>query len=607
MSRFRLVFASGLSAAALVTGGLASSAVTASALAGPGDDAACPAAFPADELGLGDEVTGLTTAGSYRRGGVEHDSTVDPEEFNGFYRGTLSDPSGDLFVFELEGSRITNPDGTVDAGIWAGMSGSPVYAADGRLIGAVSYSFSGMAGSTFAGVTPADQLYDLIDGGAPAPAQIKLSASEQRQLVRHGLPAGAAERGLRKLAPEVTLSGVKGANRASLNRIAERFGMAAPNLTGGAAGADEELAIVPGSNFAVADSYGTISLFGVGTTTAVCGDTAIAFGHPANWAPSTESVHGATTTIIQGDGAGSYKMANLAAPVGTLVGDHLAGIVGQLGVVPATTTVTSTTTGPKPQQSTSHVPNPDALGYVVANQTYLDTLLTLDQDAGGSVDLEWQITYQREDGSTGVFTRSNKYAADAWLSEFVTSDVGSDVDTIVNNPFEDVTVTDVTVTEAASPDFRMLKLRTVEMRQGGKWVQLRRDGKAPLKPGTTMKLRLNLAPSDRTSKASPVSKVVSFNIPRRATKSGELSIAAHGVSFDDFFFDEFYPEEASPKSFAALLASLRAQPGQDDVTITLAHAIKGKKKARTVTQTWQAPEVTTGSFDARLKEQRRRR
>ncbi|KRF12454.1 hypothetical protein ASG90_15945 [Nocardioides sp. Soil797] len=603
MSRARLVLASGLGAAALVTGGLASGAVTASALAEPGDSATCPAAFPADELTLGDGVTGLTTAGSYRRDGVEHDSTTVPEGFTGIYRGSIDDPGGDLLVFELEGSRITHSDGSVDAGIWAGMSGSPVFAADGRLIGAVSYSFTGLLGSTFAGVTPADQLYDLLDDGAPAaPARIKLSSKEQQQLVRGGLPATAAERGLRQLTPEVTLSGVKGAKQVSLNRIAERFGMAAPSLTGGTSGPAEEVPIVPGSNFAAADSFGTISLFGVGTTTAVCDDRAIAFGHPANWAPSTESVHGATTTIIQGDGAGSYKMANLAAPVGTLVSDHLAGIVGQLGEIPATATVSSTTTGPKPRQSLSHVPNPAALGYVVANQTYLDTLLTLDQDAGGSVSLSWKITYQRADGSTHVFTRSNEYAADSWLSEVVTADVGADVDAIVNNPFEPVVVTDVEVTEDASREFRMLKLGKVELRQGKKWLKLQRNGKAPLKPGTTMKLRINLVPSSGASTASAVSKVVSVKIPKKATRTGHLAIVGNGVSFDDFYFDEYYPEENAAKSLPALLARLQAQPGQDDVTIQLMHAVKGKKKPRVVTQTWQAPDVTTGSFDVRLKQ-----
>lgn len=304
MSRIRLACASGLGVTALVVGGLASAAVTSTAHADPGDSAACPEAFPAADLTLGQQVTGLTTAGSYQRDGVEHDSTVTPEEFTGTYRGTIDDPTGDLYVFELSGSRVTHPDGSVDAGIWAGMSGSPVYAEDGRLIGSVSYSFSGTLGSVYAGITPADQLYDLlddVDAAAATPARIKLSEKEQTRLVKQGVPARAAQQGLRRLVPETTIAGMRAARPAALKRIANRFDRSAPALVGGTAAQDEEIPITPGSNFANADSYGTVALYGVGTTTAVCGDLALAYGHPANWAPYTETVHGAETTFIQND------------------------------------------------------------------------------------------------------------------------------------------------------------------------------------------------------------------------------------------------------------------------------------------------------------------
>jgi hypothetical protein len=40
------------------------------------------------------------------------------------------------------------------------MSGSPVYAADGRLIGAVAYGLAGA--STIAGITPAADMYTQV-------------------------------------------------------------------------------------------------------------------------------------------------------------------------------------------------------------------------------------------------------------------------------------------------------------------------------------------------------------------------------------------------------------------------------------------------------------
>lgn len=617
MSRIHRACAGGVSAAALVAGSLVSVGVVGGGAAsatltervGPGDSAECPEAFPADELTVDLPVTGLTTAGTHERDGVPIDSSTTPEEFTGTYQATLEDPSGDLFVFKVSGSRITNSDGTIDAGIWAGISGSPLYAADGRLVGSVSYSFSGLEGSVYAGVTPADDLYDLLGENGETttpPARVALSKGEQQELVRRGVPAAAAQQGLHRLTPETTLGGMRSARSAALARIAKRFGRSAPAVLGGGSAQDVEVPIVPGSNFANVDSFGTISLYGVGTTTAVCGDLAIAYGHPAAWAPHTQSVHGAVTALIQKDGAGSYKIANLAAPAGTLVADRLNGIVGQLGVLPDTTEVSSTTTGPHPRQSLSHVPNAEALSYVVANQTYLDTLLTLDRDAGGTASLTWRLDYQRADGSTGVFERGDRYATTSYLADLVTYDVASDIDAILRNRHEEVTITDVSITEKASPVFKSLKVGSVEMRSAAGWTKLKKDKVATIKPGRTIKVRVNLVPSSRESKATKVSHVVSFKVPKKAAGKARLSVLTSGVNFDDYF-EAFSARRLDRTGLPGLLDKLRNRPRQDAVRIQFKHAVKGSKKMKSVTKNWQAPAVTTGRLVAKLKAERARR
>ena len=605
MSRTHLYVATGLSAAGLLVGGLASlsSAAVASPAAGqvapPAATAACPAAYPGADLVLGQEANGLTTAGSYRRGGVEHDSSTTPEEFTGRYRGRLVDPSGDLFIFELEGSRITKADGSLDAGIWAGISGSPLYADDGRLIGSVSYSFSSLFGTTFAGVTPAADLYALLGDGEPAaPAHISLSKTKQQSLIRAGLPPAAARDGLHRLAPETMLAGVRNGNPKALARIAKRSSRATPMLAGGSGAAADPVAITPGSNFAAADSYGAISFYSVGTTTAVCGDTAIAYGHPADFAPSRKSVHGATTTIIQADGASSYKLANLAAPAGTLTGDHLAGITAQLGPVPDGTTVTTSTTGAHPRNSLSHVVNPDALAFVVANQTYLDAIMTLDQDAGGEGLLSWTISYKRANGSTGTFTRSQRYSTNDYLAEALTTDVAADVDALVNNPFEDVTITSVHVNEALSAQTKTLKVGSVQWRKAGEWRRVPRRGSVPVTGGKRLKIRVNLVREDRTSSATPTSRVMTFKIPKKAARRGEVEVTGNNISLDDWFFEEYSdsPDSgAEPKSFDQLLASLKAQPRQDSVTVTLTNPLS-TGQVRSVNRTWRAPSVVSGDY-----------
>ena len=65
--------------------------------------------------------------------------------------GVLKD--GVLPGIDMVMARLDSPTIQQVGGIWQGMSGSPVYAADGRLIGAVAYGFS-FGASPVAGITP---------------------------------------------------------------------------------------------------------------------------------------------------------------------------------------------------------------------------------------------------------------------------------------------------------------------------------------------------------------------------------------------------------------------------------------------------------------------
>ena len=100
----------------------------------------CTAPYPISDVTAGQAVHGLT---------VTQGTT--PSPFTGDGLGVLKDgiiPGIDLVMVRLDSTEIQRV-----GGIWQGMSGSPVYAADGRLIGAVAYGFA--AGpSPVAGVTP---------------------------------------------------------------------------------------------------------------------------------------------------------------------------------------------------------------------------------------------------------------------------------------------------------------------------------------------------------------------------------------------------------------------------------------------------------------------
>ena len=98
------------------------------------------------------EVDGLTVS----RG-------TEPEEFTGTVLGVLTDgisPGVDMIIADLDSPAID-----AAGGIWQGMSGSPVYAEDGRLLGAVSYGLS-YGPSPIAGITPFEAMDDYLPSAA---------------------------------------------------------------------------------------------------------------------------------------------------------------------------------------------------------------------------------------------------------------------------------------------------------------------------------------------------------------------------------------------------------------------------------------------------------
>lgn len=595
------------SSAALLTASLI--AAPQPATGAPGDDAACPAAYPATDLVLGQQVTGATTAGSYRRGGVEQDSRTSPEPFTGTFRGSIDDPAGDVLVFELEGSRITRADGTVDAGVWAGISGSPLYAGDGRLVGAVAYSFSSTQASVFAGVTPAADLYDLLEPATlrGAPTRIVPSESERSALAGQGVPAATVASGAVRLTPETQVAGLGSqADPRVLRAIARKAGRAMPRAVAGGSTQSEEIDIVPGGNVAAASSHGSLALYSIGTAAAVCDDVVIGYGHPDVWGPTPRTIHGASTVIIQDDSAWSFKLANLGAPVGALLQDRRSGITGRLGPLPDSTTVSVATGGPRPRSTSSEVVDPEAMSYVVASQAYRDAGLTLDQASGGEATVAWRIDYLRADGTAASFRRSQRYASQTDIAEEVAGDVAGDIDAMLANPFETVRITDVSIQQDVRRTYRAYEMGAVEVRRSGTWLRVRDGQRVVVRPGKVLKVRVHLRGAAGATAAPATSRVFRLVTPRRAAGRGQVVVEGHRTSFwDDLEEWDIEDDETSPdgegpqpQSFEQLLGQLASEPRQDRVDVTSVAVTPRRLAVRNVG--WEAGAVVSGSHTLRL-------
>jgi hypothetical protein len=106
-------------------------AATAPASADPPDPPLpeCADTVTPDQLSTGQDGAGYT---------VRQGTTV--ESFDVKILGVMHDgiaPGRDLIIVDASGTPIDEA-----GGIWSGMSGSPVYTLDGKLIGAIAYGFS---------------------------------------------------------------------------------------------------------------------------------------------------------------------------------------------------------------------------------------------------------------------------------------------------------------------------------------------------------------------------------------------------------------------------------------------------------------------------------
>lgn len=577
--------------AALAVGVLA--ALVGSLTAAPAHAAPAPELFcdlPGQELAIspladltdGQAVTWLSTV-----------KGTTPTEFTGEYVGRLENGLGydaygqprDLLLVKLSGDVVDGTAGSLAAGVWAGASGSPVYDADGALIGAVSYGFSNIADNV-AGVTPAAYMKSIGD----LPLSRTLSSSAQRQVARMTAekPTSSASTTIRQL-PTVRVT--TGTTARTLDDVADALAsevrgyrpVASRGLAidgGTADGADYP--IVTGGNIAVSYSYGAIGSASVGTVTAVCGDDVWAFGHPGEWNSAlTANIHGASAARIVPDLGSSYKMVSAIGKVkGTLVEDRLAGIRATLGAGTATIPVTTVSiAGDHTSTAISRVSEKLLLPQVAASQLGTDATRLLDNQWEGAAKVAWQITYRRESGAVATLNNVNRYSDPQLFSELVGWDVAEDIAQLQANPYEDVTVLGVRIRARYAEGYRAGRISAVQMRTSSGWKNVASGSVTKVSRNKTYSFRVVLSPapgSVRTTEHTPFTVVVPSTVKRIVAVSVGSPVPR-------------YDEPTDARTFAGFIAALDDNARMDVVNRTRSYqTLSGSRYAgrtQTVTPT----------------------
>ena len=470
---------------ALATAGLALSPTSSSAA----PPAGCIQPYPVAEVTAAQPVNGLTVT-----------SGTTPEAFTGTVIGVQENgvaPGVDMILAELTSAELVRV-----GGIWQGMSGSPVYAADGRLIGAVSYGLA--AGpSPVAGITPAADMMKLFDApsgtllsGAGA-ARVALPRSLARVVAATtGATATEASAGMRRLPVPLMVSGLSQERRGLATKA---FGSSRTAVhLAGTASSTPSAPIVAGGNVAASVSYGDLSVVGVGTATAVCDGKVIAFGHPMNHTgPSQMTLHGADALYIQKDSLGApFKVANHNAPLGAVTQDRLAGLFGiqDAARVPRTTAITSyaAVPGEAARRGTTRVSVPEALPDIAAMHMLADQDVVFDAIARGSSVVGWTISGTRGNGSPFTLARSDRFADPGDISGASVGDMAAALAALQGNDAENITVSEVSTSTTLSRQVRAYQIGQVRILRRGVWRVVRADQPLVARPGSTIRFRIQL-------------------------------------------------------------------------------------------------------------------
>jgi SpoIVB peptidase S55 len=262
-----------------------------------------------------------------------------PEEFEVEFLGVLKNaigPGQDMIISRLHGKNVER------TGVIAGMSGSPV-TLDGKLVGAISYRLGAFEKEAIAGITPiADML--KVPGKSPSRSSASPASADALLAEWTAAPAAAAtgdsaefpEAGaLRRIGTPLVFSGFPESVLRMATPLFRARGFEPVQGGGGTGSSGDEYPIEPGVPVAVALISGDLSIAATGTLTHVEGKRIWAFGHPFfGTGPVDYPMLRAEIVVTYPSAMGSFKISNATSTIGTLKGDRLTGIEGEIGPAP---------------------------------------------------------------------------------------------------------------------------------------------------------------------------------------------------------------------------------------------------------------------------------
>jgi hypothetical protein len=321
---------------------------------------------------------------------------------------------------------------------------------------------------------------------------------------------------------------------------------------------------VPGGNFASLVSYGDVTAGAIGTTSYVCGDDALAFGHPMQL--SGRAHYGANDAdalaIVRDSTFGAFKMANIGPSFGTVDQDRLAALRGDLTttpeLIPVVSTVTSIDLG-RTRAGRSFVTSSVFVPGIAPGHLFANIDGVIDRVGGGTAMLELSLLGHRPDGSPWQLHRRERVASQGDISFEAAIALEELLSELDRNRWEDVAFDQVAVRADVSDTFTALEIRDLRVSVNGSPFQ--RAEELAVSPGDELVVRVTM----RRYRGPQAFARVTIRVPGNASGFGMLDVSGGGTAPSPCDVDT----SACPRSFPGLVKALRKAPRNDQIVASL--------------------------------------
>jgi hypothetical protein len=466
--------------------------------------------------------------------------------------------------------RITGPQSFIDTtgGAVAGMSGSPVYIG-GKLAGAVAWAIA--EDREIFGLTAAEDMVPLfsLSGTATTPElpdSVAITPEVRRAIAQvEGTSVAETATSMEAVPFPLGVSSLGGRSLSEIEASFAEHGIPVSAFRAGATSAPTPATLdptpfVPGDGFGIGLSYGDVSWYGFGTTTAVCGNTAIGFGHPFQGTGATEIGLNEVDVIAIDNGTfWGTKIGLLGDAHGTMTQDRFPGVVGTFGALPGLIPVTSVFSSP--DTGLSRNGRTDVAwdqDWFLADVSYSHAWTNITNVMGmasspGTLHVGWTISGAREDGSDwSVSSATMQYSS--WSAADSVWRMVDMIYSLAGNGFENIAFTSVDMNGEATVDnltSTITQVRTASPLQ----PKLAERDVLLAEPGDRITIEVTLDPID----GSDVVTRLTYKLPKSASATRQIKLRGGHEGY-------WYDDEIN--SFDDLLAAMSGGEQPNDLVAT---------------------------------------